>query len=114
VPHTYLQACLFAGSLSQVSALPEDETAPTVSCGRGTAILLTQGVDYFACLFAGSLSRVGTTEPTCSRGEVIGLAMGTDYYGCLYAGSLSQVGTNEPANCGRGIAIGLAGAALVQ
>jgi hypothetical protein len=104
---SYRQACLFAGSLSQVSRL-WGQTTPTLSCGRGEAIVLLDGADFYACLFAGSLSQVGTTEPAdCGRGSVIGLAQGQDYFACLFAGSLSQVGTNPPS-CGRGSMIGLA------
>lgn len=107
----YYEACLYAGSLSKVSYIGISST-PTVSCGRGTAIVLHDGDDYQACLYAGSLSQVGTTVPTnCGRGEVIGLGAGDgtdDLHGCRYAGSLSQLrfGT-PPSNCGRGVPISL-------
>lgn len=105
-PVSYVRACLYAGTLSQVGTLPEGQADSTVTCGRGEAILLVQGDDYTACLFAGSLSQVGSTT-ACGRGELIGLAAGDAYYACLYAGSLSRVGTSEPI-CGRGVVIGFA------
>jgi hypothetical protein len=103
-----VQACLFAGSLSQVSALAYGADT-TVSCGRGMPVVLAQGADYYGCLFAGSLSQVGYSEPAnCGRGTPISLAAGTDLHACLFAGSLSQVGYTEPSSCGRGTLIGFA------
>lgn len=104
----FYQACVFAGSLTQVSETP-DGLNPTLVCGRGTVIVLQGGEDYFGCLYAGSLSRVGTSEPNCSRGTAIGLAAGSDYHACLFAGSLSQFSTSPALTCGRGVAIGLLG-----
>lgn len=97
-----LQACLFAGSLSQVNFLPNGE-ATTINCARGELITLYQGTDYIACLYAGSLSQVKTSgSVNCGRGVEIGLAAGDDYHACLFSGSLSQVGTSIPSSCGRG------------
>src|SRR5690606_17923309 len=57
------QGCLYAGSFTQVSLLPNGES-PTVTCSRGDAISLYTGTDYWACLYAGSLTQVGTTQPS--------------------------------------------------
>lgn len=109
---TYFQACLYAGSLSQVSFIGES-ASPTLNCGRGTPVVLLAGGDpgvdvYHACLYAGSLSQVGETAPaSCGRGEVISLVKGTDLQGCLYAGSLSRLSTSPPSSCGRGVEAGL-------
>lgn len=101
-----IQACLFAGSLSQVSPLPYG-TPVSVTCGRGTAIVFYQGLDFYSCNYAGSLSQLGTSIPTnCGRGLPLSIAAGVDYWGCMFAGSLTQVGTNVP-NCSRGVLVGL-------
>lgn len=100
------QGCLYAGSLRQISLLPNGQT-PTVACARGIALSLYEGTDYWACLYAGSFSQVGTTQPAnCGRGTLVGLWAGTDIWACLYAGALSQVGTTMPTNCGRGTLVG--------
>ncbi|HUG16952.1 MAG TPA: right-handed parallel beta-helix repeat-containing protein, partial [Thermomicrobiales bacterium] len=107
---TYYQACLYAGSLSQVSLSMSPN--PTVSCGRGEPVVLRSGDNLqndtlHACLFGGSLSQVGYSEPSsCGRGEPIALVAGDDLYACLYAGRLSQVGTSQPGSCGRGAPVG--------
>lgn len=107
VVRDWVQACLFAGSLSQVSGLAYGNESSLV-CGRGQVVVLEQGADYFGCVFAGSLSQVGTSAPSnCGRGTLISLAAGEDLWGCLYAGSLSQTGTNSPV-CSRGTLIGFA------
>lgn len=95
-----VRACLFAGSLSQVRT--STQQSPSLSCGRGTEVLLERGADYFACLFAGSLSQFGTSIPSnCGRGAPVSFAAGTDLYGCAFAGSLSRVGTSS-SPCSRG------------
>src|SRR5690606_8466333 len=79
--HTYLQACLYAGALTQVQDIG-DGPPPPVNCGRGEAVeLLAPGDPQFdtlhACLYAGSLSQVGTTAPaSCGRGTSVELAAG--------------------------------------
>lgn len=103
---TFYQACLFGGSLSQVSFIGEFAVT-SVHCGRGAPVVLLAGDDYHACMFAGALSQVGTSSPlNCGRGVHVSFAAGTDYYACSYAGTLSQVGTSMP-NCSRGTLIGL-------
>lgn len=109
----YFQACLYAGSLTQVGYVGNSTTS-TLACGRGAPLLLQEGEDYFACLFAGALSQVGTTSPTnCGRGAAIGLTAGDgldDLNGCLFAGALSQLRFGSaPASCGRGVPISLEG-----
>lgn len=109
---TYYQACLYAGSLTQVRFI--GNVAPPINCGRGEPVILLEAGDpqygvLYACLYAGSLSQVGWTEPTnCGRGVPITLATGDDLQGCLYAGRLSQLGYSAPSSCGRGEPIGLA------
>lgn len=106
----HYQACLYAGSLSQIRQV-ETMLAP-VSCGRGTTIVLLGGGDpmqasHHACLFGGTLSQVGPAFPTnCGRGAPVSLALGTSLWACRYGGALSQVGVSQP-QCGRGELVGL-------
>lgn len=102
-----VQACLYAGTLSQAGPL-YGSVDSALSCGRGTAIVVSGGTDYGACLFAGSLTQFSSTTPQCARGLAVSLAAGTDYHGCMYVGTLSRVGTAQQTNCGRGVPIGLA------
>lgn len=104
---TGYQACLYAGSLSQVGILD----GRSLNCGRGTPIVLGAGDDFHACLYAGSLSQFGATEPkNCGRGAPIGLAEDGGLHACHYKGALSQVSTTKaPTNCGRGAPVELAG-----
>lgn len=101
-----VQACLFAGSLSQMTLLPHG-TEPSGNCGRGELIVLYQGLDFYGCVFSGALSQVGTSAPSsCGRGAPISLAAGTDLHGCLFAGTLRQVSPGT-SSCSRGMLVGL-------
>lgn len=109
----FFQACLYAGSLSQVQDIGEGPAGP-VNCGRGSQVILIAGSDQtegdlHACLYAGSLTQVGTEAPAnCGRGTAVVLAAGQDLWACLYAGRLSQVGYSQPSSCGRGELVGFA------